>query len=652
MPLSSYTLLPPQSTIDILPLNMNFFPPPQKTKDKKKTVLKKLTQALFSFFLRSNGVRFSITNLTPTTARTMPTLFQDRAPISLYDAQWSGTSKAPISDSVISKLVTCMLHFRTVCGEFGVPHKNVRIVATEATREAQNSAQFRAQIESATGWTVELLSKEDEGRIGAEGVASSFSEVNGLVMDLGGGSTQISWMISKDGVTRVAEKPLSFPYGAAAVTKKLETAIDDKPRRALHAEMVENFSQAIVSLQVPDDLGDDASEEWVENVKHHHPAGLRSDKRYKLYLSGGGFRGFGYLLMANYEPQPYPIPIINGFTVSGKEFRRLALSDVSITEQGTSELGQIFGISSRRARQVPAVSLVVEALTSVLGGALSKVLFCQGGVREGAIYESLLTSIRAENPLVVATRPYALQSQPYLLELLNHACPRSTPYHIRSDLLPPLANLMYYHSNIPKEGQASVALYATTTGVLANTHGLSHGLRALLAIALCDRWGGDVPSSAALQRKGFVRLIGGENTWWARYVGHVAALIGEVYPSGRTRGDPVTEQIRFFAQDETKKKKKKNKKQNLSTSASAATLVAEDDPVDSDDDAVLSADGSQHGNTTIGHLWLKINVRPADPMTSTIMFEKAINALNKVGKRKRMEGGWRRKIAVDVFQEL
>jgi retrograde regulation protein 2 len=31
-----------------------------------------------------------------------------------------------------------------------------------------------------------MLSKEDEGRIGAMGVASSFDSVDGLVMDLGG----------------------------------------------------------------------------------------------------------------------------------------------------------------------------------------------------------------------------------------------------------------------------------------------------------------------------------------------------------------------------------------------------------------------------------------------------------------------------------
>lgn len=44
----------------------------------------------------------------------------------------------------------------------------------------------RQQIKDATGWEVDLLTKEMEGRIGAMGVASSFKQVEGLVMDLGG----------------------------------------------------------------------------------------------------------------------------------------------------------------------------------------------------------------------------------------------------------------------------------------------------------------------------------------------------------------------------------------------------------------------------------------------------------------------------------
>ena len=76
--------------------------------------------------------------------------------------------------------------FKTVCADFGVLAKNVVVLATEATRTALNSDDYRKQIKDATGWEVQMLSKEMEGQTGAMGVASSFHEVQGLVMDLGG----------------------------------------------------------------------------------------------------------------------------------------------------------------------------------------------------------------------------------------------------------------------------------------------------------------------------------------------------------------------------------------------------------------------------------------------------------------------------------
>lgn len=43
-----------------------------------------------------------------------------------------------------------------------------------------------------------MLSKEMEGRIGAMGVASSFNQVEGLVMDLGGTSlSSLYWLSSR-----------------------------------------------------------------------------------------------------------------------------------------------------------------------------------------------------------------------------------------------------------------------------------------------------------------------------------------------------------------------------------------------------------------------------------------------------------------------
>jgi retrograde regulation protein 2 len=133
----------------------------------------------------SNGIRFSISDLTPP-ARALPTVFQDRAGISLYDAQYQSGEKGPIPQDVIDSVLAALARFKITCADFGVPSDKIKILATEATRTATNSVDFRRQIKDAIGWDVDMLPKEVEGRIGALGVASSFSNVEGLVMDLGG----------------------------------------------------------------------------------------------------------------------------------------------------------------------------------------------------------------------------------------------------------------------------------------------------------------------------------------------------------------------------------------------------------------------------------------------------------------------------------
>jgi retrograde regulation protein 2 len=134
----------------------------------------------------SNGIRFSITDMSASTARCLPTLYQDREGISLFDAQYSTGVKGPIPQETIDQVIGSLLKFKMACADFGVPETNIRVLATEATRTAVNSVDYRRQIKDASGWEVDLLPKEVEGRIGAMGVSSSFASVEGLVMDLGG----------------------------------------------------------------------------------------------------------------------------------------------------------------------------------------------------------------------------------------------------------------------------------------------------------------------------------------------------------------------------------------------------------------------------------------------------------------------------------
>ena len=457
----------------------------------------------------------------------MPTIYQDRCGVSLYDAQYSTSAKGPIPENIIQEVLAALLRFKRTCEDFRVPHHRVRIVATEATREAVNSADFICQIKEGTGWPVEMLAKEEEGRIGAMGVASSFPSLKGLVMDLGGGSVQLTWMVTESGEVQISSKgAVSLPYGAAALTRRLdEIYVHGKgTESAFKSEMIANFKKALGELEIPPLLSKAASK-----------AG-----GFTLYLSGGGFRGWGYILMSSGVIQPYPIPIINGFSVPKAAFT----ATDHVQSLGNSST---FRISSRRASQVPAVSFLINSLISALPS-ICHIYFAQGGLREGLLFSALPPQIRSQHPLVTATLPYAPPSAPALLSLLKAGIPSSNngpQLYVTEDtaFFTSLIHLLSYHASLPKDTRAPAALRSTTTGVLASTHGLLHGSRAVLALALCERWGGELPPSDVDFLSKIQETVGMERSWWAKFVGRLAAIVGEIYPAGIIREGE--ERVRF-----------------------------------------------------------------------------------------------------------
>lgn len=112
----------------------------------------------------SNGIRFGIVSAL---ARHLPVAYEERAPIALLDAQ--GDDRIIPSD-VIDQVITSFLRFKKLCQDAQVDLKNVRVIATEATRVATNSKEFQDRIFEATGWKVSLLSKQQEALISASGI--------------------------------------------------------------------------------------------------------------------------------------------------------------------------------------------------------------------------------------------------------------------------------------------------------------------------------------------------------------------------------------------------------------------------------------------------------------------------------------------------
>jgi len=566
----------------------------------------------FLIFASSNGIRFSVSDLSPPTSRILPTVHVHRLGISLYESQFDHKTggRIPIPSSVTRAVIASLLRFQVVCRDLGVPPDQIRVVATEATREAINSAEYLAAIKKETGLTVELLPKEQEGRVGALGIASSFSHVSGLVMDLGGGSTQITWMIAHEGQVQTSPKgAFSFPYGAAAMTRILHEIKSgrskeeaEKARAQLREEMKANFRDAYHNLEIPQDFVDDA----------------RNEGGFRLYLSGGGFRGWGYLLL--YESQVhrhhYPISIINGFSVGKEHFQNVeGLKEIARTAH------KIFRVSDRRRAQVPAVAFLVNVLGEALPYGIKEARFCQGGVREGVLFQELPDSVRKQDPLEVATSRFARPSAREMGDLLLAAIPpptndesRSFPSSISVNVIRSLANIFFEHSDLSKESSSSAALYSTTTGIMASAHGVSHADRALLALMFEERFEGELPPREEDYKATLRALLTPEQVWWTRYLGKLAMMVARMYPAG------VIEE---------------GKPRTKISAAWAAGL-------------------GKHGNKDGLELTFTIAKIPNDPFMLKDIMEDLLQVIEKVGKRKNWIGGkegWGMKVKVLVKEE-
>lgn len=77
----------------------------------------------------------------------------------------------------------------------------VRSVATEACRRADNCAAFLARVEEETGLAFESITATEEARLTVNGCFSLFDRRKPFVLmfDIGGGSTEITWIAHGDG---------------------------------------------------------------------------------------------------------------------------------------------------------------------------------------------------------------------------------------------------------------------------------------------------------------------------------------------------------------------------------------------------------------------------------------------------------------------
>jgi len=166
----------------------------------------------------SNSCRLKIARVV---AHRLKTLHEDREVTRLGASVFDS---GQVSPEAMAATLRALKRFQRAVQQHAADR--VRVVTTSAMRDARNAAAFQAWVKAETGWTLEVISGLEEGRLIHHGVMSGEQGLNGRVVliDLGGGSCEITHSDHK----RIRET-ISLPLGAVRLTEEFLQADPPSP---------------------------------------------------------------------------------------------------------------------------------------------------------------------------------------------------------------------------------------------------------------------------------------------------------------------------------------------------------------------------------------------------------------------------------------
>ena len=183
----------------------------------------------------SNSCRLAISE---TQGHKLRLLHQDREVVRLGESVFD---TGMISPEAMANTIRALKRFQKAVQLHVVDR--VRVVATSAMRDARNAAAFIAWVKSVTGWTVEVISGIEEGRLIHLGLMNEEPGARGrcLLIDLGGGSCEIT--LSEN--ARIREM-VSLPLGSVRLQQ--EFLHSDPPTRDELAQLHRYIDREIKRL--------------------------------------------------------------------------------------------------------------------------------------------------------------------------------------------------------------------------------------------------------------------------------------------------------------------------------------------------------------------------------------------------------------------
>jgi len=279
-------------------------------------------------------------------------------PVRVGEGQAAGGPLLPAPTERALETIELFAHF---CRASGI--ERVRPLATSAIREASNRRAFVRAARARSGLDVEVLSREQEARYGYLAAVNSTTLTDGVALDIGGGSMQLTRVED-----RLAREAGSWRLGAVVTTERFLSADRVKPKhvRALREHVV----------------GELASAPW-------------------LARAGGGITGIGgtvrNLAAAVMLEAELPPVGVQGFCLERKALDALVERLAGMTP---AERRRVPGVKPERGDLILAGAVVIRTVMEV--GGFEALEVTEAGLREGVFFEELLAG--SDPPLLPDVR--------------------------------------------------------------------------------------------------------------------------------------------------------------------------------------------------------------------------------------------------------
>jgi exopolyphosphatase/guanosine-5'-triphosphate,3'-diphosphate pyrophosphatase len=223
--------------------------------------------------------------------------------------------------------------------------EEIHPVATSAIRDATNQAEFLEAAKQRAGLDVRVLSREEEARYGYLAAVNSTTLSNGVALDIGGGSMQLTRV--KD---RQSTDSRSWALGAVRMTERFldSKKPSDKDLDALRAHVAKKLDGV----------------DWLKGKR--------------LVGVGGAVRNLAAATMIEHDLPSYGI---QGFRITRRSLDKLIerLADMPVADRR-----KVSGIKPERGDVILAGAVVVQSVMEA--GGFKTIEATEAGLREGVFF--------------------------------------------------------------------------------------------------------------------------------------------------------------------------------------------------------------------------------------------------------------------------